>query len=652
MQLYHRESVDRISLSSLTAFGNLAGMFQLRPFRPTFLLTTLAIVLGSQLIRLLFPSIAWYLRDTVRPGVGGLVIYAFAPFLMPFLLPALVRGVGAKRVLWIAGIGLSFFRLAEQLSNHPAWDLWLGMGGVVCFLWVLPLLLGLGQDSFVYGFIFGLGLDISLKMMTHTLDWSWIPGILPILAVLLLGGTFITLLWGETRSDPHFLWGEGRATFPLMGIGVLLFIQGLVLNNVGWITTVNGYSWGFSLILILVSGTIGMVLAHQFMSKVKYARFWIIAFALMVPVAMWQADSQTDIIFVAVLAGLLPALLPAQTASSKILSTAIFFTVGQLFFVAFGLLYYLALDMPLPFEQEQVRVTAGIFLSIILLATLPTPKAFVSKVQSWEQPVAVGLILLLLMGLWDFGGGFNLPAQTPLIPTNSVRVMSYNIHSAFSSGGQHNPEEIARVIESADADIIGVQEISRGWMIDGSTDLFLWLQRRLDMPYAVFHATADPVWGNTIFSKYPIIETEEMALPRFETRIPRGVVGAQINLGNGQELLFMSTHLHHRADDLTAVHLAQVDKILSTWNERPHTILVGDMNARPGWVEMEQILSAGFVDSWVNAGIGDGFTTNAVDPKHRIDWIFHTPDLESTDAQVYPSQASDHFSVAVTISFD
>ncbi len=121
----------------------------------------------------------------------------------------------------------------------------------------------------------------------------------------------------------------------------------------------------------------------------------------------------------------------------------------------------------------------------------------------------------------------------------------------------------------------------------------------------------------------------------------------------------MSTHLQHINDpavhdddpeaDLYPVHHEQLATVLAEWGGRTPALLVGDLNARPGWRQVEEVLAAGWVDSWVEAGSGPGFTANAANPRHRIDWILHTTDLVATDAVVIDSQASDHFTVAATI---
>jgi endonuclease/exonuclease/phosphatase (EEP) superfamily protein YafD len=58
------------------------------------------------------------------------------------------------------------------------------------------------------------------------------------------------------------------------------------------------------------------------------------------------------------------------------------------------------------------------------------------------------------------------------------------------------------------------------------------------------------------------------------------------------------------------------------------------------------------VDTWAEAGSGDGFTSNAADPRYRIDYIFHTSDIRATDVGVFQSTASDHFAVVADLSFE
>jgi len=49
----------------------------------------------------------------------------------------------------------------------------------------------------------------------------------------------------------------------------------------------------------------------------------------------------------------------------------------------------------------------------------------------------------------------------------------------------------------------------------------------------------------------------------------------------------------------------------------PPAILAGDVNAEPGWPEIELLETAG----WVPAD-DETLTSPAIDPEHKIDWVF------------------------------
>jgi endonuclease/exonuclease/phosphatase family metal-dependent hydrolase len=79
-------------------------------------------------------------------------------------------------------------------------------------------------------------------------------------------------------------------------------------------------------------------------------------------------------------------------------------------------------------------------------------------------------------------------------------------------------------------------------------------------------------------------------------------------------------------------------------------VLVGDLNAEPEWLQVEELLAAGWVDTWSEAGSGPGYTANAADPQYRIDYVFATPDLVTVGVEVIESQASDHFAVVADLA--
>jgi endonuclease/exonuclease/phosphatase family metal-dependent hydrolase len=167
------------------------------------------------------------------------------------------------------------------------------------------------------------------------------------------------------------------------------------------------------------------------------------------------------------------------------------------------------------------------------------------------------------------------------------------------------------------------------------------------------------VWGNGILSRYPLGEIERILLPRVGTPYQRGYLAAPVETPEG-EVLFISTHLQHINDsaahdedpeaDLYPVHHEQLAVTIEEWDGRQPAVLVGDLNARPGWRQVTELLDAGWVDAWAEAGSGDGFTSYAADPQHRIDYVFHTIDMTTISVEVIESQASDHFPVVADIT--
>ena len=93
-------------------------------------------------------------------------------------------------------------------------------------------------------------------------------------------------------------------------------------------------------------------------------------------------------------------------------------------------------------------------------------------------------------------------------------------------------ESIARVIEKNGADIVSLNEVSRGWVVNGSADLYEWLANRLDMQYKLFTPASDLVWGNAILSRYPLKLVSSGFLPRMDAPLRRSYLLAEVDLSS------------------------------------------------------------------------------------------------------------------------
>jgi endonuclease/exonuclease/phosphatase family metal-dependent hydrolase len=234
----------------------------------------------------------------------------------------------------------------------------------------------------------------------------------------------------------------------------------------------------------------------------------------------------------------------------------------------------------------------------------------------------------------------------------AVRVLSYNLHFGFDVRGWSDLEGVARAIEDSGAEVVGLQEVSRGWYVSGSTDMLAWLQRRLRMPHARFAGASDAIWGNAVLSRYPITGGEVVRLPREGVPLARSAMRVTLDLGAGRHLEVVVTHLHHvEGPDGTRVRLAQLPRLLELVVGRPATVLLGDLNAEPGSAEIGLVRAAGLTDAFVAGGGGraDELTWPSDRPERRIDYLWLSPDLAASAFAATDGTASDHRGVAVTV---
>ena len=128
--------------------------------------------------------------------------------------------------------------------------------------------------------------------------------------------------------------------------------------------------------------------------------------------------------------------------------------------------------------------------------------------------------------------------------------MTYNIHSGMGIDGANGLERIADNIEASGADVVGFQELSRGWILDGSVEMLGWMSHRLDMPYMAFVPTVDdPLWGNAILSKYPLDNVETGLLPALGYTDWSGICFGRNRHRLRRTRSLYSTHLQHKGND-------------------------------------------------------------------------------------------------------
>ena len=237
--------------------------------------------------------------------------------------------------------------------------------------------------------------------------------------------------------------------------------------------------------------------------------------------------------------------------------------------------------------------------------------------------------------------------------SSQLKVMTYNIHHANppQKPGVIDIDAIAKVINSEQPDIVGLQEVDQFTNRSGKIDQAKVLAEKTGLYYQFFKAI-DYDGGNygiTILSRYPIRKATKIDLPQVEPGEARVLSFVEINLPSRKELIFANTHLDATRNDGNRV--AQMQKILDVLksNKIP-TIILGDLNCEAK-AKPIHMLDEQFVRSCVNSC---GFTIPQINPNKTIDYVaLKNADWKILSHRVLAEQyASDHLPIVVTYQID
>jgi len=633
--------------------------------------TGLTVLFGLQLLRVLFPSLVGYLRDAQDVEALNLAPIALGIFAISFLAGLMRRVAGPRLALWITAGGVGVVRLVEQVSTSPALDLGLSAAGVALFLLFIPNALGDARASepalslpkgadgtmrFGSAFFLGLAADTAIHIGARTLDLSWQPGIIPtaIIAVLAVG-LFIALRASVSEIAPQAAsdgsWGRG---FALAALGPWLFLQLLVYQNVARVSALTGWETPTAGALVVLGNALGLAgAAWVARSRLRASGTAIVGGLLLIGSLIYAEPTGLVgalLLFAGqvlsfVLAMMLFAGLGRGAARTGLACTTVANGVGQILLALLTFLYYVTYDMALGFRAQVLLPVAALLVGIGAVIASRGQSDQDQKPANY-QPAVAGLLLLIVPLALALTWG--KPQAIQPDPTNTaIRVMDYNVHNGFNTAGRLDLEALATIIEENRADVVGLQEISRGWLIWGGVDMLTWLSQRLGMPY-VSGPTSDAQWGNAILSRYPIVRAEALPLPPDDVLLRRGYIVAEIDVGGGT-LTLIDTHFTHRGRDY-AIREIQASELAHAWNGAAATVIVGDMNATPDSDAMQTLSGAGLVNVAAETCAPPVHTAPADNPSRQIDYIWVSPDMGFSDCEIPHTPASDHLPVIATIA--
>jgi len=608
-------------------------------------LVALTVATVAQTARVVFPLL-YDVREDV--GAAGAAVWAIAAFVLaPLVLALRSRGAAGIRV---AVIAVAAARVAEQLIDPI--PLWLGATAVALGLTAVALELVEARDegsgaATAIAIVVGLALDSSLLGAFETWDSVWQEGVAAtvvgivvslaaVVAAVALGPAAASRVAGAALRVPD--------AWPAVVVGPFLLLHVLFLQNIAFVTSETGVALAGGVALVLLGDAFGILLAAALVRRERSIAHAATGALLIVAIASLaladgEAVAVAQVIGSAASAAVLTLALapPAATVTTRgRMRSILWFGLGTALFVAFAFAYQIDVDVPLPVP----RATWPIAGSVVLAgATLRPHRAIRVTAAPAVAPVfaTVGVPLLL--------AGTTVGAEPPT-PSETYRVVDWNLHSAVDGNGRIALGEVASVIRSRSPDVVVLQEVARGWPIAGQADELEWLARELGMNHA-WAPAADGQFGNAVLSPHPLDVDRVLRLPYGEGPQERSAIGLRVGTDPG--LFVVGVHLQH--GNRPATRNEQIRAVLETWSDTPSWVLAGDLNMRPGDTDLGLLEQAGLTS--VQDAIGDPNASTARDPTRpgdRVDWIWATPDLDVANFAILESDASDHLPLVADVT--
>ncbi|NEH99957.1 endonuclease/exonuclease/phosphatase family protein (plasmid) [Rhizobium johnstonii] len=241
------------------------------------------------------------------------------------------------------------------------------------------------------------------------------------------------------------------------------------------------------------------------------------------------------------------------------------------------------------------------------------------------------------------------------MPDQSIKLLTYNVHSCIGGDRKLDPGRIASVIAEAEADIVALQEVDVLRRRTGGVDQAHAIASLLKMQ-AHFHpalSIAEEQYGDAIITSLPTGAVRAGPLPSIGEQ--RGAISVEILVGN-RKLLVVNTHLGLRGRE----RIRQMTTLLNpgwlrgTADEPLPTILCGDFNAIPSSATYK-LAARSLKDAQLAGSAAPRATFPSRYPLMRLDHIFVTDDLIVKKAAVLENRltriASDHLPLLAEIGF-
>ncbi len=578
----------------------------------------------------------------------NLAIMATSVFATSFLGMVVGWRLGPARALGISGAVFAVATLLSTASRNNWVDLALSIVALAAGFWWLAFLHSARVEHtsspLAIAVPVAFASDLALRSVFRTvaapdLAWSTAMG-LAVVGVAVFGAAgLVTIAPARRWTAPDLRSGLGLIALPS-----LLLVAETGGTNGAQAALAAGLGLGPEAAGATQTGqaALGAGLAVGLLSAWRLPLRGPIAALLLATGAalLWSHLSVASLVGAAVLASACvlaaPALLGGRPRPARApIAVVLTLSVGWLVFVgaAFGFFAFWA------YYPALWAATA-----FVVLATLVAP------IPRMRPSVALTLAGCLLA----LGAPLASRAATPVPPDvevarNTLRFMTYNIHQGFNAGQIPSLDALVDVIAGESPDVLCLQEVARGWMVDEGHDALSVLAERLGMRYAWFPAMGD-LYGNAILSRFDMTDVKRVryAIEPGAKHQPRGAISVKTS-----GVTVVCTHLDDVSDS-TSVRQEQVRTILREWIDASPIVIAGDMNGTPDSIEIRLFDQSGFDDLGAEAGP----TTTMDDPQKRIDYVFGKgliggqAHIAAGNDQKRLMEASDHRGLVVNVTVD
>lgn len=290
-------------------------------------------------------------------------------------------------------------------------------------------------------------------------------------------------------------------------------------------------------------------------------------------------------------------------------------------------------------------------------ALLPADAPLPERKNDYLRPIDLRSAALHVLGREEQKSVVK-PLRPAATAADTLRIMTYNVHSCIGMDGKLAPERIARVIARANPDVVALQELDVGRARTEGMDQAHRIAHYLEMDFH-FHPALhieEERYGDAILTHLPmrLIKAGPLpGLPDVPRLEPRGAIWVAIDM-DGEEVQIINTHLGllGRERMVQAEALLGADWLAHEQCREP-VILCGDFNAMPLSAVCRRLLSH-LNDAQIEAERHRPKSTFfGRFPTARIDHVYIDSGLEVGAITIPDSElarvASDHLPLVVDV---